>query len=262
MLPRPSVDNLHRLAVAADSLAETVPDHALCRGCNYPLKNLPTNICPECGRAFDPRNRATMNLGRPISGFARWILSPVGWPTYLLAAGLCLFCLYLAASPGILWANGRYVVPVNACIVFSFVHLGHFLIRSCVVRHYRQPHEPHLDTTRWGWLWISILLTGLAVAMILPLRARVWLSFSELNQLVEDARAPREAEDFTTPTGRQFVDIGPFTVMPSRSYPISSGYAFRLDDMSSMDYLIYSPDARPDNATRLWGHWYIIFDPY
>ena len=33
-----------------------MPTSAVCRGCRYALRTLETNVCPECGRAFDPRD--------------------------------------------------------------------------------------------------------------------------------------------------------------------------------------------------------------
>ncbi len=41
-----------------------IPIHARCWTCNYALQALPTPRCPECGRAFDPADPTSMNLGR------------------------------------------------------------------------------------------------------------------------------------------------------------------------------------------------------
>src|SRR5437588_712884 len=59
----------------------------LCLDCNYPLPGLAASTrCPECGRPFDPADPRTMNFGRPLGPFARRLLTPVGWPTILLAS--------------------------------------------------------------------------------------------------------------------------------------------------------------------------------
>ena len=34
-----------------------------------------------CGRAFDPSDPRTMSLGRPLRGWRRWLLRPLGWPS-------------------------------------------------------------------------------------------------------------------------------------------------------------------------------------
>lgn len=39
----------------------TISETARCLDCGYLLRNLPTNICPECGTRFDPFNRDSYN---------------------------------------------------------------------------------------------------------------------------------------------------------------------------------------------------------
>ncbi len=38
-------------------------DDAFCSGCGYRLRGLPTAICPECGKAFDPTDASTFRVG-------------------------------------------------------------------------------------------------------------------------------------------------------------------------------------------------------
>jgi hypothetical protein len=71
----------------------------LCWECGYPLKGLPTPRCPECGRAFDPADPATMNLGRHVGGFAGKLLRPPGWPLYTFTLLAALVSVWAAASP-------------------------------------------------------------------------------------------------------------------------------------------------------------------
>jgi hypothetical protein len=47
--------------------------------CGYALRGLTESRCPECGCEFDPENRETMNLGRPMGPMARWWIQPPGW---------------------------------------------------------------------------------------------------------------------------------------------------------------------------------------
>src|SRR5438105_2001693 len=53
---------------------------ARCLSCHYALRGLMENRCPECGRAFDPGDPRTMNLG-PRSRWARWLIGPL--PTWV-----------------------------------------------------------------------------------------------------------------------------------------------------------------------------------
>ena len=47
----------------------------LCLACNYSLNALPVPRCPECGRAFDPRDPATFNAARPLNRPDRAVLA-------------------------------------------------------------------------------------------------------------------------------------------------------------------------------------------
>src|SRR4051812_7935860 len=83
--------------------AEYVPADALCLKCNYALRGLTSNRCPECGAQFDPSDPWTMNLGRPMPRWARRAISNVGAPTRRLthlALGLIVW--------GLLWLPGAY----------------------------------------------------------------------------------------------------------------------------------------------------------
>jgi len=62
-----------------------------CLSCNYDLRNLPENRCPECGREFDPANpRTFFNPSRRKNR---------SWPDALLISlGTYLGLLFLALS--------------------------------------------------------------------------------------------------------------------------------------------------------------------
>jgi hypothetical protein len=82
----------------------------LCLACNYPLRLLPENRCPECGSAFDPNDAATMNMGRPMGPVVRRIVGP---------AGLSLVTLmFVAASCLVLWRSAQ---P-------AFYYMGSFMV--------------------------------------------------------------------------------------------------------------------------------------
>src|SRR5580698_3388294 len=84
-------------------LMETNPptpiDSAFCLACGYPLKNLPSARCPECGRSFDPADGRTMSLGRPLRPCQRRLLQPMGWPTISLAVLGSAGLVYLGHRP-------------------------------------------------------------------------------------------------------------------------------------------------------------------
>src|SRR4051812_6922752 len=71
----------------------------LCWECGYPLRGLPTPRCPECGRAFDPADPATMNLGQHVGPWARRMMRPPGRPLYTLTVVAVLLSVWAAAAP-------------------------------------------------------------------------------------------------------------------------------------------------------------------
>lgn len=83
----------------SDPHSTTPPDDAFCLSCGYPLRDLPTPRCPECGRAFDPTNPRTMSLGQPLRPWQRWLLRPTGWPTIALALLATGGLIYLSRWP-------------------------------------------------------------------------------------------------------------------------------------------------------------------
>jgi len=70
MAARLSVINV-LLGARIMSVESTIPSTARCLGCGYFLRGLPTSVCPECGRAFDPADAATYDL-RPPNWRRRW----------------------------------------------------------------------------------------------------------------------------------------------------------------------------------------------
>lgn len=81
-----------------------------CRGCDYPLKGIPSGECPECGRPFDWNKRTTYKEGDE-PGFAGTHLRP------RLIRGLILLGLFLVGVVLLL-------VPWNdfSCCFFSTVY--------------------------------------------------------------------------------------------------------------------------------------------
>ena len=43
----------------------TIPDDAWCLGCGYSLRGLPSAVCPECGKSFDPDDLKTYDTKSP-----------------------------------------------------------------------------------------------------------------------------------------------------------------------------------------------------
>src|SRR4051812_21326879 len=84
----PTADHQHAYTPAVSSAPRI-----FCKGCGYILAGLTSRACPECGRAFDSRNRRTF-ARRPPRG---WVWR---WGQRLLALVLLLL---LAGGVGLFW---------------------------------------------------------------------------------------------------------------------------------------------------------------
>lgn len=75
-------------------MPKRLSDAGYCLFCDYDLRGLTRDICPECGRSFDPMNPATFNLKRGRTRLRRRIR---------LLGALCLLAMigYGAAPRGI-----------------------------------------------------------------------------------------------------------------------------------------------------------------
>lgn len=78
-----------------------------CWECGYALRGLESRRCPECGRAFDPGDPATMNMGRAVGGWAQRLMRPPGWPMYALVVVAVVVSVWGAEKSR--WGPGRWV---------------------------------------------------------------------------------------------------------------------------------------------------------
>ncbi len=70
-------------------MSEHASDNGFCLFCGYALRGLPSGICPECGRAFDPRNPKTFDHAARKTLRRRRVRLAV----LLCAAGLVLYAV-------------------------------------------------------------------------------------------------------------------------------------------------------------------------
>jgi hypothetical protein len=82
--------------------AEINLDERFCLGCGYALRGLQSRRCPECGRAFNPDDPATMSIGRPLRGWQRAVLRPTSWALIFLALLGTGLLVYLSGRLGMM----------------------------------------------------------------------------------------------------------------------------------------------------------------
>jgi hypothetical protein len=107
-----------------------------CKKCGYALVGLDGQVCPECGRAFDPANRKTFSR-KPPRGLAwRW--------GKRLAALLLPFLLAAGGGIGWLWWGWHAEQPTIARL--SILH------REYTVTPIGPPRLQGILGKRWGYL--------------------------------------------------------------------------------------------------------------
>jgi hypothetical protein len=69
-------------------------DRVRCLSCQYDLRDLPENRCPECGREFDPSDPTTFGPLHPVRAMTWW--------------GFCLtsalICAVIIFAPYVVWS--------------------------------------------------------------------------------------------------------------------------------------------------------------
>ena len=181
----------------------------LCLDCNYSLNALPVPRCPECGRAFDPRDPATFNAGRPLNWLDRAVLAPVGPFTFAAAAVPCAAMLYLSLDTGIYYMGAYFVLLVLMCVAVAAI-VGVRLTLRAIIPPARVPRPP--DRRRVEAIGVATAITCVFVLAQVPLRIAFLCSRPQLDQLVADVRGGKVAEP--VPPRR----VGLFTVAQSTSY--------------------------------------------
>jgi len=155
---------------AADDIQRL--DGALCLGCNYPLRGLRSNRCPECGRPFDPDDPWTMNIGRPMPPLVRRFIAPPARPAWIV---------FFVAIGAILWgsawlAGGQFVLILGLLLLgMNVIYRGvRLAISGALARHYLQPipRRPGLFGNPLAPTFILIAL-GIVLYFQLPLNLTI-----------------------------------------------------------------------------------------
>jgi hypothetical protein len=178
-----------------------------CWECGYELRGLPTPRCPECGRAFDPNDATTMNMGTEVGPVRRWLMRPPGWPLHVVTGLAVIISLWAAASPtrrGALvdelsWPlvsryggfvqhfvetasdlgdpRGRFLIGATIWLIVGVTWIGRRAARGIVVKGLSR----HSAATFAYWRrWLATpLIFGMTVILCrtsLPVTAGFWMS--------------------------------------------------------------------------------------
>ena len=180
-----------------------------CLGCNYPLNDLPSPRCPECGRGFDREDRATFNTGRPLNWLDRKLLAPIGPVTFATVAIPCTVMLYLSLSSDIYYMGVHLVMLTFTCGAVAAVVAVRLALRE-IIPPVTVPRPR--DRRRVLAVVAATAITCLLVVGQVPLRVAFLFARPRLDRLVADVRAGRVTEP--VPPRR----AGPFVVESSSNY--------------------------------------------
>lgn len=156
----------------------------LCLSCNYQLRALITPRCPECGREFDPNDPATMNMGRSLSAFDKFVLGPIRWPVISLTTAATIFVLWLARLPG-----GRKTVPLFAIALLAIIGLLWLIwpmIRVIVMKRTGWTRDQLTAGRKPRWaVGAVVLFAAIAVYQNWPMQAAFWASRPAMTSLAD-----------------------------------------------------------------------------
>jgi hypothetical protein len=262
-----------------------------CWECGYALRGLASRRCPECGRAFDPADPTTMNTGQVVGPVTRWLMSPPGWPMYLLLAGAVLVSLWACVVPtrrgafsdvlselllmppnlwwrriGGFWWNfdmhlGRFLLATAIWVVVIAAWIVRRVARGVTVRRVsRQKPATFAYWRRWLVVPVIFGVTILVCMTRLPTYVGFWLSTPWLEQ------AAREAGP-TPGRGLPLRSIGVF----GRPAYVPPG-AFQIERHAGQTYVHLAYETgliRVDNGTppviapqhvarRLSANWFLV----
>jgi hypothetical protein len=163
------------------------PALGLCLDCNYPLHGLPTPRCPECGREFDPADPQTMNMGRELTAWMKWLLGPIRRLVMIASWAAIAFALWYARLPG---QRVRSSGSLYILIILGALWLIWPLLRAIVGKRCGWPTSLLMSGQRQRMLaGIALLLAAAAVWYQLPLRLAMNISEPAMTRMAREVIA-------------------------------------------------------------------------
>jgi len=213
-------------------MIETPNYQGLCLACDYPLRGLAENRCPECGRGFDPKDPKSVNPGKSLGWVGRRLLRPPGWPMFLLIGLTALVSLWLFRMPGT-YDGARERTAFAAALWTPVAAL--WLLRGVVAAITRwarkQPMAGFAHAwKRWGALPAAAAVTCLVVAANLPFRAALSISRPALDRFADETLAGPE---LLKPADRW---VGVFPIRHIYRLPGEVGFEFERDPVVKLAF--------------------------
>ena len=249
-------------------MALDIPDTSVCLNCRYLLRGLENPVCPECGRRFDPEDRATYTDQNHRGTFFRWSHPPRHWLRYAMMVGTVAI-LIMASEPGYFLIVPEFTarcrpqgwLPRDAqtrifygMMVIAFViALQHFAMWRLTRKLMRRNAPPPISRLM-KWWWAPLCLALVLSASIYPWP--LWIRFKGSRASLEVV-AKQQLAVGTGTHGLHF--CGAYVV--HGPYIYSGGkqdVAYLQVEGTRNAGFIYSPDPtwERDFAYRLSEHWH------
>jgi hypothetical protein len=223
----------------------------LCLGCNYSLKGLPDDRCPECGREFDLDDRKSFNSERPLTWLDRLLLKPIGWPTFLTIGVICGWYLWVMRDPTYYYLGAHFFIGLLCLLVVAVLLGGRNILRALIPPRTIVRRSTKL---REGMALAAFGITFLLVVLHVPVRVLYLLAKPELDRIAQGI------DDGTLTLPLTSHPAGPVKISSSTAYGNDNEYFFRIDgsgggfaytrDGTSPGYYNTGTDG------RLWGKWH------
>ena len=172
-----------------DVNASEVPRDATCLECGYPLIQLTENVCPECGRSFDPGDPVTMRCAENPRKWMR-LAAP---PTHIESALFIVLSLYalLTLSGPARWEGAMFCLGAFVGAPICLALLGIYFLRVVKCWNADGDRSPNHVARRRRWFVVPVaaVLVMSAFYRPWPLMLRFRLSRPAFDAAVKQVQA-------------------------------------------------------------------------
>jgi hypothetical protein len=157
---------------------------AACLGCQYSLRGLTVNRCPECGREFDPNDPKTMWMGPSQTHGVRSNWDRAGLVLHSTVLGIALLLLVVNGFAGDCFP----INPLGDCFLI-FISAALLLRRALgygpLTCYPDSQRGRHGAWRRWLTIPRILFFTLVLVMANVPLRITFWLSRPAMDRVAE-----------------------------------------------------------------------------
>ncbi len=230
-----------------------------CIGCGYLLNRLSKNICPECGRWFDPDDASTFEAESVPFAWRRWARPPSN-VHILLTFVFLVGCIVAQSEPGFPGGATLLAMPILAGVLVSD-YLGRMVaVRLDRARARRDATEKR-RTQRWRWA-VAPLATIAVISGVMtrwPLQLRFHVSRTALEYAVDDFQAGQNG-DTSKPRLVGLYRVDKLFARGEGNVGFRTSRRIRLDGRVQCAGFEFRPSSPPDEGRyrSLTPRWYVI----